>query len=364
MCTYFTNLNKSCLKDNFPISRIDKVVDSAAGSEIIVLLDYFMGYHQIWLHREDEEKTSFIMPFGTYYYRRMPEGLKNDGPTFCRMTKAILKEQMERKVFAYVNDIVVASKKKETQIQNLAETFANMCRVQLKLNPKKCVFSVQRGRVLGCLVSMKGIEANPDKINLIVHMKPPRSRKEVQRLTGRIAALNRFMEKLAEGSLPFFKVRRGSDTFEWGSEQQEAFDALKDYIQNLPMLASPQLNQPLILYVSATHTVVSGALVQERETSKEGTKSSHEVLIYFVSKALSSSKKYYLKMEKINYAVVMRARKLQHYFEAHRVRVLTNQPLNDIFGNRDSSGRIRKWAMELSKHVVNFRREVLSNHKY
>jgi hypothetical protein len=92
MCTHFTNLNKSCLKDNFPISRIDKVVDSAAGSEIIVLLDYFMGYHQIWLHREDEEKTSFIMPFGTYYYLRMPEGLKNAGPTFCRMTKAILKE--------------------------------------------------------------------------------------------------------------------------------------------------------------------------------------------------------------------------------------------------------------------------------
>jgi hypothetical protein len=124
-------------------------------------------------------------------------------------------------------------------------------------------------------------------------MKPPGSRKEVQRLTSTIAVLNRFMAKLAERSLPFFKVLRGSDTFEWGSEQQEAFDALKDYIQNLPTLASPQPGRPLILYVLATHTMVSGGLVQEGETSKEGRKSSHQVTIYFISEALADSKNYY-----------------------------------------------------------------------
>jgi hypothetical protein len=119
----------------------------------------------------------------------MPEGLKNVGPTFCRMMKAILKEQMDRNVFTYIDDIVVATRKKETQIQDLVETFANMCKAQLKLNPEKCVFSMEKGRVLGCLVSVKGIEANPEKINAIVHMKSLGSRKEVQRLTGRIAAL-------------------------------------------------------------------------------------------------------------------------------------------------------------------------------
>jgi hypothetical protein len=156
------------------------------------------------------------------------------------MTKAILKEQMERNVSTYVDDIVVVSRKKEAQIQDLAKTFANMHKAQLKLNPKKCVFGAWRGRVLGCLVSAKGIEANLDKINAIVHMKPTRSRKEVQRLTGRIIALNQFMDKLAEWSLSFFKVFKGSDTFEWVSEQQEAFDALKEDIQKLPKLASPQ----------------------------------------------------------------------------------------------------------------------------
>jgi hypothetical protein len=92
MCTNFTDQNKCCLKDDFPLLRIDKVVHSAAACETMALLDCFFGYHQIWLHKEDEEKTSFITPFGTYCYLRMPEGLKNAGPTLCRMMKAILKE--------------------------------------------------------------------------------------------------------------------------------------------------------------------------------------------------------------------------------------------------------------------------------
>jgi hypothetical protein len=104
----------------------------------------------------------------------------------------------------------------------------------------------------------------------------------------------------------------------------------------------------------ATHTTVSGALIQEREVSKEGEKLSHQVPIYFSSKALASSKKYYPEMEKICYAVVMSVRKLWHYFEAHRIWVLTNQLLNDMFRYRDCSGEIGKWAIELLEHVVDF----------
>jgi hypothetical protein len=198
MCIDFTHLIKCCQKDDFPLTRIDKVVDSVAGCETMALLDCFTGYHQIWLRKIDKEKTSFITPFGTYCYLSMPEGLKNAGLTFYRMMKAILKEQMERNIFAYVDDIVVASRKKETQLQDLAETSTNMRKAQLKLNLDKCVFGLSRGKVLGYLVSVKGIKANPENINAIVHMKPPRSRKKVQRLIGRITTLNWFMAKIAE----------------------------------------------------------------------------------------------------------------------------------------------------------------------
>jgi hypothetical protein len=149
----------------------------------MVLLDCFLRYHQIWLWEEDQEKTTFITSFGTYCYLRMPEGLKNAGSSNCRMMKVILREQLERNVFTYVDNIVVASRKKETQLQDLVETFASM---------------QEHGKVLGCLVSIKGIEANPDKIKAIICMKPLKFRKEVQKLIGRIAALNRFMKKIAE----------------------------------------------------------------------------------------------------------------------------------------------------------------------
>jgi hypothetical protein len=206
----FTDLNKGCPKDDFPLARIDQVVDSIVGCNIMALLDYFLGYHQIWLHKEDEEKTSFITPFGTYCYMRMPEGLRNVGPTFCRMMKAALKDQVGRNVFSYVDDIIVASKEKALDISNLTETFTNMREAKLKLNPEKCVFGVTRGKVLGCLVSTKGIEASPEKVKAILQMQPPQTRKEVKKLAGHIAALNKFIAKLAERSLPFFSKLRVS----------------------------------------------------------------------------------------------------------------------------------------------------------
>jgi hypothetical protein len=160
-------------------------------------------------------------------YLRMLEGLRNAGPTFCRMMNAALKDQVGRNVLSYLDDIVVASMKKVAYISDLAETFTNMCEAKLKLNPEKCVFMVTRAKVLCCLVSTKDIEANSNKIKAILQMQPPQSKKEVQKLIGHIAALNRFIAKLAERSLPFFSVLRGSTKVKWGPKQQKAFDDLK-----------------------------------------------------------------------------------------------------------------------------------------
>jgi hypothetical protein len=142
MCIDFTSLNKACLKDNFPLSRINKIVDCAAGCEGMSLLDCFSGYHQIHMKEEDKESTSFITPFGTYCFARMPERLKNAGSTFSCLTKKVLESQMGRNVFTYVDDIVVASKIKEDHLSDLAETFTNMHEARLRLNPKKCIFGV------------------------------------------------------------------------------------------------------------------------------------------------------------------------------------------------------------------------------
>jgi hypothetical protein len=177
MCIDFIDLNKAYPKDEFPLPRIDSLVDVAASSELISLLDYYSVYHQIWMKKEDEPKTSFITPSGTYCYLRMPEGLKNAGVSFSRMTSKVLHSQIGRNVLTYVDDIIVKSTKQKNHVPDLQETFANFRQAGIKLNPEKCVFGVNKGKFLGCLVSTKGIEANPSKIEAILRMEPPNSKR-------------------------------------------------------------------------------------------------------------------------------------------------------------------------------------------
>jgi hypothetical protein len=137
MCVDFTDLNKVCKKDDFPLERVDKIVDDAANSEMLSLLDMFSRYHQIRVRKEDEEKTSFV---------RMPEGLKNVGCTFSRMIAIVLHPQLRRNILTYVDDIVVKSVHRKDHISDLVETFANMRAANLKLNPEKCVFGIHKGK--------------------------------------------------------------------------------------------------------------------------------------------------------------------------------------------------------------------------
>jgi hypothetical protein len=323
MCIDFTSINKACPKDNFPLLRIDKIVDSAAGCKVMSLLDCFSYYHQIYMKEEGNASTSFIIPFGTYYFVRMPEGLKNVGSTFSRLTKKILDDQMGCNIFTYVDDIVVASKNKKDHLSDLAETFANMREARLRLNPEKCIFGVRHGKILGYLVSHRGIEANPSKIQATMDMAPPQSSKDIQRLIGRLATLNRFVLRSAERSLPFLKTLCGAKDFAWGPEQVAAFESLKQYLSDLATLTSPDPELPLLLYIVASPSAVSAAFVQEKTT--EGK--THQCLVYFVSKVLTSSKCNMIELEKIAYVVIMPSRKLRHYFEAHKVRVTSDRGL-------------------------------------
>jgi hypothetical protein len=218
MCTDFTELNKACPKYPYPLPRIDIIIDQVAGCEMLSLLDCFSGYHQVWMRREDKTKTRFTTPFGIFCFVRMPEGLRNAGPTFNRVMKLILGSQLGCNASAYVDDIVIMSEKEKDNIADLTETFDNMRRNGLKLNLEKCIFGIRKGQLLGCMVSKQGIQANPQKIEALRMMQPPSNKKEVQRLTGRIASLNRFISKGAERSLPFFKVLRANSVFQWGAE--------------------------------------------------------------------------------------------------------------------------------------------------
>jgi hypothetical protein len=202
MCINYTDLNKHCPKDPFPLPRIDQVMDSTVGSILLCFFDCYLGYHQIALHPDDEDKTTCITPHGIYCYKVMTFGLKNAGATYQKAIQKCLKSQIGKNAEAYVDDVVVKTTEEDQLIADLTETFANLREFQWKLNPTKCVFSVPSGLLLDFMVGHRGIEASPAKVDTIRNMAKPSNKKDVMKLTGMMAALGRFISKLARKAYP------------------------------------------------------------------------------------------------------------------------------------------------------------------
>jgi hypothetical protein len=182
-------------------------------------------------------------------------------------------------------------------------------------------------------------------------MTPPQSARDVQRLTGRLAALNRFISKSVEQSLPFLKTLRGAKDFAWGPEQAAAFTSLKQHLSELAILTSPNPSLPLLLYIAASPHTVSAALVQEQD--REGT--IRQCPVYYAFEVLTTSKCNMTELEKVAYAVVMASRNLRHYFEAFKVRVTSDRGLGELFRNPEASVRIAKWTVELFGDHITFK---------
>jgi hypothetical protein len=193
MCVDYTNLNKHCPKDHFRLPRIDQVVDLTAGCVLLYFLDCYSGYHQIALKEEDQIKTTFITPFGTYAKKTMSFGLKNAGATYQRAIQMCFADQLHSNVEAYMDDVVIKTKNPKDLITDLEETFNSLRRFRWKLNPTKYVFGVPSRKLLEFIVSNRRIEANPVKITAITDMEALATIKDVQKLTRCMAALNRFI---------------------------------------------------------------------------------------------------------------------------------------------------------------------------
>ena len=176
-------------------------------------MDAFSRYNQIRMDKTDQEKTSFVTSQGLFCYKVMPFRLKNAGATYQRLVNHMFRPQIGRNVEVSVDDMLVKSQDEEIHLDDLQETFDTLRQYNMKLNSNKCAFGVSLGKLLGFMVSHRGIEANPDKIQAILDMKPPQNVKEVQSLTGRVAVLNRFVSKATDKCLPFFRVFKKA--FEW-----------------------------------------------------------------------------------------------------------------------------------------------------
>ena len=191
-------------------------------------LDAFQGYHQIPLALDDQEKTTFVTLVGNYYYKVMPFGVKNAGSTYQRMMTRMFESLLEKNIEIYIDDMVVKRKMVSEHLGDLQVVFEILRSYKLRLNTSKCSFGVGSSKFLGYMVTHRGIEVNPDQIKAINNMQTPRNLKEVQKLTGMAATLNRFISRSADRCRPFFLLINKWKNFEWTKECAEAFQQLKD----------------------------------------------------------------------------------------------------------------------------------------
>ncbi|GKU89570.1 hypothetical protein SLEP1_g3694 [Rubroshorea leprosula] len=251
------------------------------------------GYHQVPMALEDEEKTSFYAGDEIYCYVMMPFGLKN--------------------------------------VADLDETFNNLRKNRMRLNPAKCIFGVESGKFLGFMVSRRGIKVNPKKIKAIVKMELLKLVKDIQRLTEKVAALHRFISKPVDKCLPFFKIMRSAaqkdefgkqKKFEWNLECQAAFDELKSYLSSFPLLTKAIDGEILYLYLDIFDEAISSVLVREEGKQQKP--------IYYTSSVLHGVELRYPITKKATLAVVTSARKSRPYFQSHPIIVFTDQPFRQI----------------------------------
>jgi ribonuclease HI len=282
----------------------------------------------------------------------MPFGLRNAGATYQRCMNHVFGEHIGRTVEAYVDDIIVKTRKASDLLSDLEVTFKCLKAKSVKLNPEKCVFGVPRGMLLGFIVSERGIEANPEKITAITNMGPIKDLKGVQRVMGCLAALCRFISRLSKKGLALYCFLRKAERFTWTPEAEEALGNLKALLTNAPILVPPAAGENLLIYIATTTQVVSAAVVVERQ--EEGHALLIQRLVYFISEVLSKTKIRYPQNQKLLYAVILTRRKLRHYFESHPVTVVSSFPLGEIIQCREASGRIAKWAVELMGETLSF----------
>ncbi|GKV19153.1 hypothetical protein SLEP1_g29446 [Rubroshorea leprosula] len=287
MCIDFTNLNEACPKDPHPLPNVQLLLDN-------------------------QEKTAFYAGDAIYCYVMMPFGLKNAGATYQKLVQIIFKLQIGRNIEVYVDDMIVTSTRAEDHIGDLSETFQNLRRAQMKLNPLKCTFVVELGKFLGYVVSKKGIEVNPEKVQAVQQMEPPRIVKDVQCLTGRVAALHRFIARSADRCLPFFKALREHKNFQWTDEYQRAFDKLKQYLASAPLLSKPMEGESLYMYLGVIEKAVSSVLLREENKNQKP-------ICYF-----------------------------------HQIVVYTDFPMRKILQKPELSGWLIGWSVELSKYNLKF----------
>jgi ribonuclease HI len=341
LCVDFRNLNRSSRKDNYPLPNMEHILQRVTGASRISMIDGFSGYNQISVMPEDREKTAFTTPWGTFMYAKMPFGLMNAGATFQRAMDIAFIGEKDKFVVIYLDDITVFSKTDIEHHYHLRQVFQKCRRFGLSLNPKKSLFAMQEGKLLGHIVSAEGVRIDPDRVEAIQALPLPRSKKEVQAFLGRINFLRRFVSNFAELVKHITTMLRKGHEIKWTAESRNSFDQVKKALTEAPVLVSPDYSKDFMIFSFASFDTVAAVLLQKNDQGQEQP-------IAFFSKALRDAELRYEIMEKQAYALVKALKAFRVYvLHSKIVAYVPSTSVKDILIQSDIDGKRSKWIAKI-----------------
>jgi hypothetical protein len=341
LCVDFRNLNKCSKKDNYPLPKMEHILQKVSGASVMSFIDGFSGYNQIEVHPDDREKTTFTTPWGTFMYEKMPFGLMNAGATFQRAMDIAFMGEKDRFVLIYLDDITVFSYSHEDHLQHLRKTFLKCRKYGISLNPKKSHFALREGKLLGHIVSADGVKIDPARVEAIQKLSLPRSKKDIQSFLGTINFIRRFIANFAELTKYITCMLRKDSEVKWTEEAKHSFESIKKSIMTTPVLISPNFDKDFYIFSFASNDTIASVLLQKNEDG-------HEQPVAFYNKVLRDAEIKYDPIEKQAYALIKSLKAFRIYIlQAKVIAYVPSSSVKDVLVQPDIDGKRSKWIAKM-----------------
>ena len=338
VCIDYRKLNAGTRKDHFPLPFVDQMLERVAGHEFYCFLNGYSGYNQIEIALEDQEKTTFTCPFGTFAFRKMPFGLCNATRTFQRCMMGIFSDMIEIILEIFMDDFSDFGDSYEGCLENLRKVLERCQEKNLVLNWEKCHFMVTQGIVLGHIVSKNGIEVDKAKVELISNLPTPKCVRDIRSFLGHAGFYRRFIKDFSVIAHPLCNLLAKDVPFAWSHACEAAFDKLKTMLVSPSIMRSPNWNLPFEIICDASDYAI-GAVLGQREDKKA-------FVIYYASKTLDSAQANYTTTEKEFLVVVFALEKFSSYIVGSPVTIFTDHAaLKYLLSKQDTKPRLTRWIL-------------------
>ena len=338
VCIDYRKLNAGTRKDHFPLPFINQMLGKVAGHEFDCFLDGYSGYNQIEIALEDQEKSTFTCPFGTFAFRKIPFGLCNAPGTFQWCMMGIFSDMIEIILEIFMDDFSIFGDSYEGCLENLRKVFERCQEKNLVLNWEKCHFMVTQGIILGHIVSKNGIEVDKAKVESISNLPTPKCVRDIRSFLGHAGFYRRFIKDFSAIARPLCNFLAKDVPFAWSQACEAAFDKLKTMLVSLPIMQSPNWNLPFEIMCDASDYAI-GVVLGQREDKKA-------FVIYYASKTLDSAQANYTTTEKEFLVVAFTLENFRSYIVGSPVTIFTDHAaLKYLLSKQDTKPRLTRWIL-------------------